>query len=712
MHCKKHKPRSGRQPERNSPACILTATCLAAVCLLIVSSCASLPEIPASPFPTAGLDTSALRDKVIVIDPGHGGQFGGAVGKLGLKESEVNLGVALYLWGLLFDAGARPLMTRTADTTVFRGIPHGLNDDLLARSTISNNAAADLFISIHHNSTIYDPGKNDLAVFYKLSPPAPSRELADCIMQRMRKSLDVPDARVLPGNFSVLRKTASTAILGEASYLTHRENEKKLHLHGYLKLEAQAYFAGILDYCKRGVPLISGISPSGVIVEEARPEVVARVADETQGKGIDASSVRLYLDGVPVSHRYDPEAGLVRYVPEKPLAGGTHSIRVEVKNLGGNSARPGNTDFTVSRPPATIESDVFPAAVPPDGSSRCRITARVLDDNRNPVADGTPVSFFASAGRLVESTVPVREGMAVTHLEADVKPGSALVTVRCGTLAASHQVRFASPAQGLVTLYIHDPAGGPVEHAEVAWERERYCATDRLGYCFFQTDASGLPFTVQRDGYRPVMGLIERGTGMVRKEEVMLRPVDGGLLRGRVIMIDPRGEDDHVTPGASRDRQRYADNLQVALHIEELLRFAGAGAVLTRVNDTPLDPAEKVLKSEAVSADLVIALDHAKRPGIAYYYNSAKGKLLAGLLRKEIAEGFSCRRVALGESTDFLIVHTGMPAVAVSFGDRGCKKKTGDEEVTSWKEAQAVYQAMRAYFAEPGTDSAKGMAKD
>jgi N-acetylmuramoyl-L-alanine amidase len=180
----------------------------------------------------------------------------------------------------------------------------------------------------------------------------------------------------------------------------------------------------------------------------------------------------------------------------------------------------------------------------------------------------------------------------------------------------------------------------------------------------------------------------------------VLRPVDGGLLRGRVIMIDPRGEDDHVTPGASRDRQRYADNLQVALHIEELLRFAGAGAVLTRVNDTPLDPAEKVLKSEAVSADLVIALDHANRPGIAYYYNSTKGKLLAGLLRKEIAEGFSCRRVALGESTDFLIVHTGMPAVAVSFGDRGCKKKTGDEEVTSWKEAQAVYQAVRAYFAE------------
>ncbi len=74
---------------------------LAAAFLMLISSCTSLPEIPSSPFRAAELDTAALRNKVIVIDPGHGGPYGGAVGTLGLKESEVNLGVALYLWGLL-----------------------------------------------------------------------------------------------------------------------------------------------------------------------------------------------------------------------------------------------------------------------------------------------------------------------------------------------------------------------------------------------------------------------------------------------------------------------------------------------------------------------------------------------------------------------------------------------------------------------------------
>jgi N-acetylmuramoyl-L-alanine amidase len=699
-HCKRHAPGSNRRSERSGRIKLLIDLYLTVALLMLISSCTSLPKIPSPPFRAAELDTAALRDKVIVIDPGHGGPYGGAVGRLGLKESEVNLGVALYLWGLLVNAGAQPVMTRTADTAVVRGTSKGLHDDLLARSRIGSNAAADLFISIHHNSNVHDPAKNDLAIFYKLSPPDPSRELAICVMERMKESFDAPHARVLPGNFSVLRETGSTAILGEASYLTHRENEKRLHLHDYLKMEAEAYFAGICDYCKRGIPSISGISPSGVVVEEARPEVVAGVADDKHGKGIDISSIKLYLDGKPVSHRYEAEAGLVRYVPEKPLAGGTHSIRLEARNLGGNSARPGRAEFTVSRPPARIEGGIFPDIIPPDGSSRCRVTARVVDDNRNPVADGTPVSFSVTAGRLVETVVPTREGVAVTHLEADVHPGSVLVTVACGTVSASYQGRFASPERGLVEIYIHDSPGSPVEHAQVAWGKERYCETDRLGYCLFQSDAAGIPFTVQRDGYRPVMGVLKQRAGLVQKEEVALRPVDGGLLRGKVIMLDPRGENEGPGTGGSRDRQRFANNLQLALHIGELLRFAGAGVVLTRMDDTSPGAAEKVLQSEEVSADLVITLDHAKRSGIVYYYNSSKGKLLAGLLRKEIADGFSCRRVALGESTDFLIVHTGMPAVAVNFGDRGCKNVPGDGEVTAWKKARAVYQAVRSYFAE------------
>ena len=77
--------------------------------VFLVLGCASMPPLPSSPFQLDQQDLSPLQGKVIVIDPGHGGKYRGAIGKMGLKESEVNLGVALYLWGILQSAGAKPV---------------------------------------------------------------------------------------------------------------------------------------------------------------------------------------------------------------------------------------------------------------------------------------------------------------------------------------------------------------------------------------------------------------------------------------------------------------------------------------------------------------------------------------------------------------------------------------------------------------------------
>ena len=60
-------------------------------------------------------DPSVLSERRIVIDPGHGGEYDGAMGADSLSEAEVNLGVALYLWGLLREAGAEVHMTRSTD---------------------------------------------------------------------------------------------------------------------------------------------------------------------------------------------------------------------------------------------------------------------------------------------------------------------------------------------------------------------------------------------------------------------------------------------------------------------------------------------------------------------------------------------------------------------------------------------------------------------
>ena len=88
-----------------------SACCSGPVCLRLR---ASTPAAHPRPF-DSDIDTGSLKDRVIVIDPGHGGPERGAIGVRGITEAEVNLTVGLHLWGLLKQAGARPVLTRFSD---------------------------------------------------------------------------------------------------------------------------------------------------------------------------------------------------------------------------------------------------------------------------------------------------------------------------------------------------------------------------------------------------------------------------------------------------------------------------------------------------------------------------------------------------------------------------------------------------------------------
>ncbi|MBW1823288.1 MAG: N-acetylmuramoyl-L-alanine amidase [Deltaproteobacteria bacterium] len=668
--------------------------------LFIIPGCVSMPPLPSSQFQLDQIDTAALKGKVIVIDPGHGGMYRGAIGKMGLRESEVNMGVALYLWGLLHDAGAYPIMTRTADTNVAFSPSKQLSDDLLARSRLSNYLKPDLFISIHHNSNTNDTKKNNLEVYYKLMDPGPSQELAECIMERIENTFEVEKAQVLPGNYSVLRETRATAILGEASYLTHKENERRLSLHGFLRLEAEAYFLGILDYFRGGVPRILNLTPNGDFLCDAQPEVVGLVKDDEHGKGIDPDSVTLYLDGNVVATRYDPLTGRVRYIPESPLNNGSHTLRLEAKNLGGNSATPVSTVFYTSLYPFQIETRPLIATLLPDGLSRTRITAEIVDENLNPVADGTLVSFYTSAGRVVDSLVTSRKGKAITHLIADYQLGHAEVVAASGGVYNSCIVTLGKPEEKIIEVYVHDRQGNPLEGAEVIFEEETYLKTDHLGYCFNKgNDDGGLEFTVWKNGYLPLKGFLDLGGEEVVREKLVLTPVDHGLMWHKVIVIDPQGREDSSLTDDSRERSRAEINYTTALCLRKMLELAGATVFLTRGSDSVSTSIERVIKANKTRADLLISLDHRKGSSyLGYYFNSSKGKFLARSIKQVIDDELSCKKLKMMEGREFVLIHTGMPAVVVSLDCRRCKRLPRDEEERPWVEAQALYQGLRSYF--------------
>ena len=662
--------------------------CLAVIFSLLAPGCTSLPPVPSSPFRLDQLDTSPLQGKVIMIDPGHGGKYGGAAGKTGLKESEVNLGVALYLWGALQSAGVNTVMTRTADTTVAPYSHAHVRTDLLARSMMSNALNPDLFVSIHHNSNIHHPRKNDLEVYYKLTDPGASREVAACVMKRLRDTFAIAPARVLPGNYSVLRNTGTTAILGEASYISHRQNEKRLSLHRFLKLEAEAYFLGILDYFARGVPRILDLTPRGDVCTQAQPEVTAWIEDEAHGKGIDPDSVKLYLDDVEVQHLYDPLTGKVSYIPPHPLAGGEHTLRLEARNRGGNSARPVRAVFSVKLPPATIAVSPMVATIPPDGRSRSRITATVLDGNRNPVTDGTMVTFSTSAGELTERLVPTSSGTAITHLVAGYLREEAEVVASCADLKGSCTVVFGTPDKGIVELSLVNGAGDPVEGAALACGKELCCTTDRLGYCFYRPDrGEEIPFSIWKDGYLPVKGSFSLQGREIMRESVVMQPLADGLWWNKTVVINPHSGQEGDEAG-----------LQTARFLKEMLKLAGARAVLTREGDTISAPPQSVVMAESVNAHLLITLDSKKGSYLGYYFSSARGKLLARSIGRALDDVLSCKKVKLVESSDFTVVHSSMPAVVVNLDRRACKRLPRDKEERAWAEAQALYQGLCSYL--------------
>ena len=234
----------------NLPLILILAACL------LIAGCAGPPPQPAEveiPGYKAlqeqfqGRDMSPLRGRRIVLDPGHGGFFKGAVGPGGLTEAEVNLGVALYLRGLLEWSGSQVFMTRTADYDFLTANDSTLTSDLAFRSSFVDSLQPDVFLSLHHNSvTSLDRTVNETQTYYPLNADGASLDLARAIHRHLVLNLEISPAKILPGNFHVLRKATVPAVLGEPAMISHPVIEGRLSLAASHRLEAEAYFLGLL----------------------------------------------------------------------------------------------------------------------------------------------------------------------------------------------------------------------------------------------------------------------------------------------------------------------------------------------------------------------------------------------------------------------------------------------------------------------------------
>lgn len=193
-------------------------------------------------------ELTALEDKIIVIDPGHGGNDAGAIGPSGVMEKTVTLKVALELEKLLLDEGAEVIMTRRTDVEVAPKGRHATDiEELKSRCDIANEAEADIFISIHADS-FTNPASRGTTCYYFAEGAPESKRLAESVHPALIEQLKTPSRGTKPCNFYVVRNTDMPAILVELAFISNPQEESLLNSKEGVEKAAQGIFDGIEDY--------------------------------------------------------------------------------------------------------------------------------------------------------------------------------------------------------------------------------------------------------------------------------------------------------------------------------------------------------------------------------------------------------------------------------------------------------------------------------
>ena len=170
--------------------------------------------------------------KTIIIDAGHGGEDGGAIGKNGTFEKDINLKIAKKLYSKLTDLNIKCILTRDTDillydrTQDYQGRKKAL--DMQARKRIAESYDNAIFISIHQNS-FPEERYSGFQAYYSTNSSA-SRALATLIENSIRTSLQPNNHRASKasgGNIYLLDNLQCTAILLECGFLSNN-NECEL----------------------------------------------------------------------------------------------------------------------------------------------------------------------------------------------------------------------------------------------------------------------------------------------------------------------------------------------------------------------------------------------------------------------------------------------------------------------------------------------------
>ena len=234
--------------------------------------------VPAKPEKKLISKPEIIGKRVVIIDPGHGGKDPGAIGPTRLKESEVTLGISLYLEKLLKNADIPAYLTRDKDEFIY------LED----RTSFANQKNGFVFVSIHVNSVLnHRPSAAGIETFLlsskyigasardvadrenRASRAHPevdtdlaliigdleesanikySFDLADIIQKKLVEYLKLENRGIKQAPFVVLKGANMAAVIVEVGFISNPKEEELLKTNKFRENAAQALFEAIKYY--------------------------------------------------------------------------------------------------------------------------------------------------------------------------------------------------------------------------------------------------------------------------------------------------------------------------------------------------------------------------------------------------------------------------------------------------------------------------------
>ena len=190
---------------------------------------------------------------VIIIDAGHGGEDGGAVGIDGTAEKDLNLSISLKLNEILSSMGYQTRMVRTTDTSIHNADADTVRErkvsDIHNRAAIMNEYENCIYVSIHQNKysgssiwgaqTFYSPNNEE------------SKELAQLIQASIANNVQPDNKRVIKQsgtNIYVLYNATKPAVMVECGFVSNANELEQLKDDEYQNKMAFAISNGIINY--------------------------------------------------------------------------------------------------------------------------------------------------------------------------------------------------------------------------------------------------------------------------------------------------------------------------------------------------------------------------------------------------------------------------------------------------------------------------------